>query len=387
MGTPTLTPRERVLRALEHREPDRVPISMTITIDAYNNLKKYMGIEIDETPKVGRWTDVSIHPRVAEEYGLDVVRLGNPLDKSRNKVEPTLPQAAFADEWRCEWAKVERPDGAYYYEMIKHPLAECTKPSDLDGFPWPEPEDVKPEAVEYFHKVSETTDLAIMTKIAGAVFELATYMNGHQKWYTDLAVHPEFAYAVMERIAEIQAQRDINALTKLGKYVDVLRMSGEDMGTQEGPLISMKMFRKLVKPHLQKVWSTAKEYLTAENPRGKIMLHSCGAVRGFMKEWADMGLDLLDPIQTRAKGMDTALIKKEHGDRLSFHGAIDIQWLLPHGTPEEVKSDVRKRIKDLAPGGGYIVAPSHNVQGDTPPENLIAMRDAVWEYGYYPIEL
>ena len=174
---------------------------------------------------------------------------------------------------------------------------------------------------------------------------------------------------------------------KIGKYVDVLRLSGEDLGTQRGPLISLKMFRELVKPHLQKVWSTAKEHLTARNPRGKIMLHSCGSVRLFMSEWADMGLDMLDPIQVGAKDMDTAEIKKDVGDRLSFHGAIDTQWVLPHGTVEDVRQEVRKRIKDLAPGGGYIVCPIHNVQGDVPPENLIAMRDAVWEFGYYPINL
>ena len=387
MGEASMTPRERVLRTLEHREPDRVSLSMTITIDAYNNLKKYMGIEIDEKPKVGRWTDVPIHPLVAEKYGLDVIYLANPLDKSRNKVEPSLPNATFADAWRCEWGKVKRPGGGYYFEMIKNPLAEYTKPSQLDDFAWPEPEDVLPETVEYFQRVCETTDMAIMTKIGGAVFELATYMNGMEKWFTDLAVRPEYAWAVMERIAEIQAQRDINALKKIGKYVDVLRLSGEDLGTQRGPLISLKMFRELVKPHLQKVWSTAKEHLTARNPRGKIMLHSCGSVRLFMSEWADMGLDMLDPIQVGAKDMDTAEIKKDVGDRLSFHGAIDTQWVLPHGTVEDVRQEVRKRIKDLAPGGGYIVCPIHNVQGDVPPENLIAMRDAVWEFGYYPINL
>jgi len=386
MGKETLTSRERVLRTLEHREPDRVPLSMTITIDAYNNLKKYMGIEIDEKPKIGRWTEVAMHPLAAEKFGLDVIYMGIPLNKAKNKVQPTLPNAAFADEWRCEWGRVERPDGGFYYEMIKHPLAEYTKASQLDEFRWPEPEDVLPEIVEQYHQVYETTNLAVMSKVAGAVFELATYMNGHEKWFTDLAVRPDYAWAVMERIAAIQAQRDINGLSQIGKYVDVLRLSGEDMGTQTGQFISVKMFNQLVRPHLQKVWDAAKTTLVKGNPRGKIMLHSCGAVRPFMMTWADMGLDVLDPIQTSAKGMDTALIKQEVGDRLSFHGAVDIQWLLPHGTVEEVKAGVRKSIMDLGPGGGYIVAPSHNVQGDTPPENLIAMRDAVMEYGQYPLK-
>jgi uroporphyrinogen decarboxylase len=135
------------------------------------------------------------------------------------------------------------------------------------------------------------------------------------------------------------------------------------------------------------VWSVAKEELTKRNPRGKIMLHSCGSVRPFMQDWADMGLDVLDPIQPRAKDMDTAAIKAQVGDRLSFHGGIDIQSVLPFGTTEEVRQEVRQRIKDLAPGGGYIVAPAHNVQGDVPPQNLVAMRDAVEEFGHYPINL
>jgi len=241
--------------------------------------------------------------------------------------------------------------------------------------------------VAQFRDVRENTDFAIMTKIGGAVFELATYMRGMEEWYMDLAANPEFANKVMSKIAEIQAQRDINALKMVGKYIDVLRLSGEDMGSQQGPLISLRMFRKLVAPHLQKVWSVAKEHLLAQNPRAKVMLHSCGSVKPFMKDWVEMGIDVLDPVQVSAKGMDTAELKAHIGDRLSFHGAIDTQQALPFGAPEDVRQEVRQRIKDLAPGGGYLLAPIHNVQGDVPPENLIAMRDAVEEFGYYPIEL
>ncbi len=159
------------------------------------------------------------------------------------------------------------------------------------------------------------------------------------------------------------------------------------MGTQQGPLISVPMFRKLVRPHLEKVWKVAKTELNKRNPDGKIMLHSCGSVRPFMRDWADMGLDVLDPIQPRPKNMDTAAIKAEVGDRLAFQGGIDIQYVLPFGTIEEVRQEVRQRIKDLAPGGGYLLAPAHNVQSDVPPQNLVAMRDAVEEFGYYPIHL
>jgi uroporphyrinogen decarboxylase len=359
---------------------------MTITVEAYNNLKRHMVADVDEEPKVGRWTGVPIHPEVADAFGLDIIRLSNPLDKGANRPQLTDPEAAFIDEWHCQWYKVPRPDGGFYYEIMRPPLADATI-DDLDDFPWPEPEGVVEGAEEQFRQVRENTDLAVMTKIGGAVFELATYMRGMQQWYTDLALNPEFATRLMAKIADVQAQRDINALKVIGRYVDILRLSGEDLGTQERPLISLKMFRDLVRPHLKKVWSTAKEHLLAQNPRGKIMLHSCGSVRPFIEDWIEMGLDVLDPIQVSAKDMDTAELKEEFGEQLTFHGAIDTQRVLPFGTPEDVRDEVRQRIGDLAPGGGYILAPVHNVQEDVPPENLIAMREAVEEFGYYPIDL
>jgi uroporphyrinogen decarboxylase len=381
----TLSRRERVLTALEHREPDRVPISMTITIDAYNNLKKYLGVEVEETPRIGRWTDVAIHPEVADKYGMDVLRVD--MGSPRKRPKSNDPNIAI-DEWSCEWKKIPLPGGGYYYEMSKHPLADATI-EDLQDFPWPDPNDegIIDGVEEKFRRLRQDTDFAITTKVGGAVFELATYMVGMQNWYTRLASDPEFCYALMEKLSDIQAKVDAFGLKVVGQYVDILRLSGEDMGTQQNPLISVPMFRRLVRPHLQKVWDVAKRELTSRNPRAKIMLHSCGSVRPFMKDWADMGLDVLDPIQPRAKHMDFPAIKAELGDRLSFHGGIDIQHVLPNGTREEVFAEVRQRIKELAPGGGYILAPAHNVQSDVSPENLVAMRDATYEYGVYPIKL
>jgi len=385
MNNQWMSRRERVITALEHREPDRVPMSMTITIDAYNNLKNFMGIKLDEKSKVGRWTDVTIHPVVAEKFGLDVLRvdMGSPKKRPKSN-DPNI----LIDEWHVEWKLINLPDGGYYYEMCKHPLADATI-KDLDDFQWPDPNDegLIDGVEDRFRELRQNTDFAITTKIGGAVFELSTYMVGMQRWYTVLAEDPDFAYALMAKIAAIQAQIDILGLQKVGQYIDILRLSGEDLGTQQGPLISVPMFRKLVRPHLEKVWKVAKTELTKRNPNGKIMLHSCGSVRPFMRDWADMGLDVLDPIQPRPKNMDTAAIKADVGDRLSFHGGIDIQHVLPFGTTEEVRQEVRQRIKDLAPGGGYLLAPAHNVQSDVPPQNLIAMRDAVEEFGYYPIAL
>ncbi len=383
MSKKTMSHRERVLTALEHREPDRVPLSMNPTVYAYQRLQEYMGLQVDPNPRVGRWTDVAVHPVIAEKFGLDVLRVD--IGSPRKKPAPAGDNT-FCDEWNVLWRKTDLPGGGYYYEMYKHPLADATM-ADLDNFNWPDPDDegLYEGIEERFKEAREQTDFAIYTRIGGSVWEQAGYLVGLQRWFLSLAEDPDFGVALMTKIADIQIAIHRKGLRMVGKYVDILRLSGEDLGTQQGPLISLPMFRRLVRPHLERTWHAAKEELLAQNPDGKIFLHSCGSVRPFMKDWADMGLDILDPIQPLARNMDTAAIKAEVGDRLSFHGGIDVQQVLPFGTPDEVREEVRQRIHDLAPGGGYIASPSHNVQADVPPENLIAMRDAVEEFGYYPI--
>lgn len=380
----TMTSRERVITALEHKEPDRVPISMSITIDAYNNLKRYLGIELEEDLKVGRWTDVPIHPLVAEKFGLDVIwlRMGSPHKKPPQPKDPNK----WIDEWGVEWTKTPRPGGGYYYEMTNPPLKDATI-EDLEDYPWPDPYD--PGRVEglreYFRHIHEDTEFAILTKFGGAIFEQAWYLRGMERFFMDLIEAPDFVHALLDKICQVQMGLDEVGIEAAGEYVDILRLSGEDLGTQEGPMISLPMFRRLIRPYMEKLWRFAKKKLLEKNPGAKIMLHSCGSVRWVIPDWIEMGLDILDPIQPKAKGMDPFQLKADFGDKLSFHGGIDAQYVLPFGTVEEVRQHTRKYIKALAPGGGYIVAPVHNVQGDVPPENLVAMRDAVEEFGYYPI--
>ncbi len=382
----TMTSRERVITALEHKEPDRVPMSMSITVDAYNNLKQYLGIELEEDLKIGHWTDVPIHPLVAEKFGLDVfwLRMGSPRKKTEQPKDPNHR----LDEWGIEWSKVPLPTGGYYFEMTGHPLKEATI-DDLEDYPWPDPYD--PGRVEglkeYLQHIHQDTEFAILAKFGGAIFETAWYMRGMEQFFIDMIENPAFVHALFEKIYQVQRGLDEVGLEAAGEYVDILRLSGEDLGSQESPLISLPMFRNLVRPYLQKLWAFARQNLLKKNPRAKIMLHSCGAIRTFIPDWLDMELDILDPIQPNARGMDPFQLKADFGDSLSFHGGIDAQHVLPYGTQEEVREHTKTYIKALAPGGGYIVGPVHNVQGDVSPENLVAMRDAVEEFGYYPIKL
>ncbi len=386
MGKKTMSRRERVIAAIEHREPDRVPIDMSITVPAYQALKKYMGIELEEDLQPGHWTDVPIHPIVAEKFDLDIVW----LRMSQQKKKPfdlNNPPEKRVDGWGIEWTKIDLLGGNYYYEMTKHPLADATV-EDLDDYPWPDPYD--PKQVEglhdYLKEIHEETDFAILTKFGGSLFETAWYMRGMEQFFIDLVTNKPFVQKLFEKLYYVQKGLHEVGIAAAGEYVDILRLSGEDLGTQEATLISLKMFRDQLKPWLAKLWSFAKTELQKKNPRAKIMLHSCGAIKPFIPDWIEMGLDILDPIQPNAKGLDPFELKREFGDKLVFHGGMDAQWVLPFGTTEDVRQAAKKYIQALAPGGGFIIAPVHNVQGDVPPQNLIAMRDAVEEFGYYPLK-
>jgi len=382
----TMTRRERVVAALEHREPDRVPLSMSITINAYDNLKHCLGIDLEEDHNPGRWTEVPIHPMVAEKFGLDVIWL--PTGKAHKKPRQSDDPNKWYDGWGIEWTKTPLIGGGYYNEMTCAPLKDATV-RDLEDFDWPDPFDpgITEGVREYYKHIHNDTEFAILTKFGGAVFEQAWYLRGMETFLLDMVENPEFVEALLTKIAKIQMGFDEVLIEAAGEYVDILRLSGEDMGTQENPIISLPMFRRMVRPHLESLWAYAKDKLLEKNPNAKIMLHSCGAVSRFLPDWIDMKLDVLDPIQPKAKGMDPFELKAAFGDKLTFHGGIDAQHVLPFGTIEEVREHTKKYIKALAPGGGYICAPVHNVQGDVPPENLVAMRDAVEEFGYYPINL
>jgi uroporphyrinogen decarboxylase len=305
---------------------------------------------------------------------------------SKKPVQPKDPNKSI-DEWGIEWSKTELPNNHFYWEMTKHPLEDLTI-DDLDDYPWPDPYD--PARVEglgnYLRYVRENTQFAILAKFGGAMFETAWYLRGMERFFMDLVENPEFVKKLFDKIFYIQRGLHEVGIKAAGEYVDILRLSGEDLGTQDSQLISLPTFRRTVRPYLQDLWGFAKQNLLKKNPKGKIMLHSCGSIRPFIPDWIDMGLDMLDPIQPKAKGMEPLGLKRDFGDKLSFHGGIDAQYYMPFGTVEEMRQHTREYVEALGPGGGYIVAPVHNVQGDVPPQNLVAMRDAVEEFGYYPLK-
>ena len=379
--------RERVITAINHREPDRVPVDMVLTIDVYRDMKKVLNMDyLPDTPRMGRWTEVQMPIEMINALGIDMYYVSPRSGVSVHT--KNFEDGSFTDEWGCYWKKTAIDGGHFYFELVTPPLANATI-EDLESYEWPNPEDPKRYAglKEEMKEVRETTDLAILAKFGGAVFELATYMRGHERWYRDIINNQVFAHALMDKICQIQKRTNEVIMAEVGEYVDILRLSGEDLGMQDRPLMSPKTFRKVVKPHLKELWEHAKKTIQSYNPGAKIMLHTCGAVRPFISDLVECGVDILDPVQPLAKDMNRYELKEAFGNDIVFHGNIDIQKVLPFGSKEDIKNEVRDAIKALAPGGGFLLAPAHNVQGDVSAENLVYMVNCVHEFGNYPINL
>lgn len=379
-----LTSRQRVLRAISHQEPDRVPFNLSLTLDIYNRLRAHLNLTPELVKHTGVWTDVSPSLDLLDAMQVDIFYTGMSAP-GEIKYKPPQDDLLY-DEWGIGRAKIIREDGSFYYEMVKPPLAGA-KLSDIQDFPWPDPND--PGRIDglrdKIQRALRETDKAIMVKFANSIWEQSWWLYGMQDWMIAMVEKPEIVSAIMDRVTDVAVGLMESGMDAVGDLVDIVRLSGEDLGTQLAPMISPRMFQALVQPRFARLWNTARKKIAKKNPDAKLMLHSCGNVRPFIPTWIEMGLDILDPIQPKAVGMEPEALKQDFGDKLSFHGGIDIQNILPFGTQQEVIEEVKRYISVLAPGGGYIVAPAHNVQSDVPPQNLAAIRDAIAEYGNYPI--
>ncbi|MBC8472901.1 MAG: uroporphyrinogen decarboxylase [Planctomycetes bacterium] len=373
-----MSSRERVYAAISHQPPDRVPIDLNITLSGYENLRKYLGPKIDENPAPNAAMEVIPDPGVLQSLGVDLVsvKLGGGISRFS-----MLPET-ITDGWGITRKLAPQSVGAYY-EVTTHPLAGSTS-DDLKDYPWPDPCPLK--KAEALQKQAEElynhTDLALVGRFGGPILELAADLLGLEEWYLRLAMDKEFIAALLDKIGAICTADDLFGIEYAGQYVQIMKVSGEDFGGQNGPLYSLEMFREILLPPLRHRWQTVREKLDKVNPTAKIMLHSCGAVRSFIPDLIDTGvIDILDPVQPLASDMQPAGLKAEFGDRLVFHGGIDIQRLLPFGTPEEVAAGTVKCLKGFrADRGGFILAPSHSVQADVPPQNILAMVEATKEW-------
>lgn len=374
--------RERILTALDHREPDRVPFDLgscgptAIHIDAYASLLTHLGIEekIEVWDVVGQLAKPS--ERVLELLGADVrgIRVGGPTNGTRIISEDTL-----IDPWGTTW---HRAEGATCYNISEYPLRHA-KQKDLASYPFPDGQD--PHRVmglaAQARALREETPYAILGEISGHILERAQMVRGFDTFLEDLAAQPSFAEELMEHILAVECDIAATFLDAVGPYIDVFAFK-DDIAMQSGPLISPKMFRAMIKPRLKKLIEVIKSKTHA-----KIWYHSCGAVYYAVKDLIEIGVDILNPVQVAAKDMATARLKRECGNNLSFWGAIDTQAVLPFGSPEDVEIEVKTRLRDLASGGGYVLASVHNIEADVSGANVWAMAQAAQRWGKYPLQI
>jgi uroporphyrinogen decarboxylase len=379
----TFSRRERVATALNHREPDRVPCDLTIAPDAYKELCDHLG-ERFEPYWWDDWNHAYPSASVLEKLNVDVYHLE--IGATPRGYNPDLTE--FKDAWGNTKRKLVRDDGSFMYCIVDTPLAGAKTIDDIESYPWPKPEDIIniDGLEERARHLYEETDFALTAVFGGNVFERPHYMSGIEDYFVRLVTDPRLPCAMMDKVLGIQMAVDKMVLGAIGKYITYMRFNGEDVGSQMGPLISPNVFRRLVRPRLEKEWRAAKEEFLKHNPDGKISMHSCGSVIKFLPIYIEMGVDMVNPIQPNAADMDSKEIKEQFGSQLCFHGAVNTQDVLTRGTRQDVFNEVRTRIRDLAPGGGYILAPSHNIQFGMPPENVVALFEAVQEFGRYPIK-
>lgn len=377
--------RKRVEMALEHREPDRVPWDCSLTVGAYDRLKAYLGLKSEKRTRYNLWLTAEHEMEVIEALDIDLyyVSLRRPAHARRFDPE----QDTYMDEFGVTFRRSVGTDGRIMFD----PLDEAAPLKDsgideLEDYPWPDPKD--PERIaglrEEVSDLFRHTDFALVGKFDIPPFTQAMFMRGAQQWYLDLALDREFARALLHRLAEIAAGLNENALDAVGEFLTMLRFSGDDFGGQNGMLISPSAFREVVKPALRIQYSRSKEAFRRRNPRGRIFNHSCGDVFEIIPDFLDLGLDVLNNLQP-VGAMEHRTIKRLYGSRLSFHGGIDVQHVLPFLSPAEVYEKTVECMHSLGAGGGFILAPTIHVLGDVSPENILAMREAVRRRGRYPL--
>jgi uroporphyrinogen decarboxylase len=370
-----MTSRERFYNALAGKPVDRPPFDCTITIDVYNRLIKAMGLALPPKTDCSIFLTVQPDPEAIRALGLDFAYL--PL--SENKAYPPFHYGVdhYVDMWGIDYKRIALGNHTNYVN-VNAPLAEA-EIGDLASYPWPDPDEpsLYKGLAERAKELSEKTGCAIAGLFGGSIFTEASLIRGMQQWYIDLLAEPEFAARLMEILSDYFTRVYCNAVSECGKYLDLMRIDNDDYGTQNSLLISPALFRDLVKPVVSKFYTTVKGHAKKYNPEIKLMKHSCGAVFDLVEDFIEMGIDILDPVQVTAAGMDIGRLKETFGGRIAFHGGIDTQHILPHGTPAEVEAFTRKTISILGKGGGYIVCPVHHVEGDVPAENILAMRKAV----------
>lgn len=384
-----MTSRERVKAVLAHEVPDRVPIIMGVSnatgikMIPYRGVKQAAGIEapdeyIYDWPELGTArVDEATMLRLHSDVRGVLDRFPQEIYEKNQKRAPHTP---CMDDWGTGQVEIEA--GVWYPGV--HPLAEATTIDAIENYPWPDMDDPYRVAhvKEQAKKLAEENQYAIMgTPWLLFPFERAFAMQGMDKFLLNMAMYPDFAKALLRKITDLCKTLMAHFLDAAGENLDIIKI-GDDLGTQEKLMISPRMYRQILKPfHAEFI-----EFLKGRT-KAKVFFHTDGDVFDLIDDFVEMGVDILNPVQTSAGKMaDLKGLKERYGKNIVFCGAIDTQHILPSGTPEEVRQEVKRVINVLGAEGGYMVASVHTIMNEVPPQNILAMVDAVEEFGYYPLK-
>lgn len=402
-----MTPRERVLAALDHREPDQVPIdcsghrSSGIAAMVYPRVRERLGLP----PTTIRVYDpiqqlAILDEDVLDRFGIDTIEMGRgfALDEAdwADWVLPDgtpckMPVWALPERRKDEWvirsasgrAIGRMPDGVFFFEQCHWPFLERDDPDHLpEAFaecmwtalrsPPGESEASAEKMAAGARRLREGTDRAVIGLFGGNLLECGQFLYRNDNFLMLLGAEPARAHRFLDKLVELHLANLEKFLGAVGPYIDVI-LFGDDLGMQTGPQMSPAMYREFFKPRQALMWRRAKALADV-----KVMLHCCGGVRPLLRDLIDAGLDAINPVQISCRGMNVAELKREFGKDLTFWGGgCDTQKILPQGTPEQVRAHVREQVKTLAPGGGFVFQQVHNIMANVPPENVIAMFDTV----------
>ena len=380
--------RERILAALNHREPDRVPFDLAgstwtgIANGAYQKLLVFLGKEKEEPD----WSDVVQQIVIPSDDILDMLGVDTrglfPLTSHNWDVYKKLADAGDNWEYHDEWGFTHHfpKENGYWFSLVKHPM-ENIEPdiAEIDAYNWPYASDrerirgLRDKAIRF----REQGRIVMLKGICAGIFEMHQRFRGMTNALVDSFLYPDFSDRLIGKLADLKIEFWEMALAELGDVVDVIA-EADDYGTQESQLIDHDHFRQYYRPHIARIIKA----MSQSAPAAKIMFHSCGNVRPLIPDFIEMGIDILNPVHINAAGMEPYQLKKDFGkDVVFWGGGVDTQKILARGTVKDVTDNVRKNIDALAPGGGFVFAAVHNVLSEVPPENIMAMCEAIRKAG------
>ncbi len=383
----TMTSRERMLKALRHEIPDRIPMDLGgnqtgIHKNAYTKLVKHLGIRdelqiMDAVQQLAKPCEA-----VLERFHIDTryVAAGAAASWKGGIVKAERDGHLWhdlTDEFGIRWSMPE--DAPNYMDITLHPLANATL-KDVKNHPWPKGDDPTRFAGlrERALQLRKDTPYAVVSGISGVVYEICWYMRGLEQWFCDMLTEPEFCEAMIEQTLKFWMDWFRLFLDEVGDVVDVI-MIGDDIGGQGGPLFSPEIYRRMVKPRHKRL----AQYIRSRT-KAALWYHTCGGIMEYIPDLLDNGVQILNPVQISAKNMDPVELKSRFGRQMVFWGGgCDAQHILPRGTPAEVAANVRENVTALMPGGGYVFNNCHNIQGEVSPENIIALYDTAYQCGFY----